>query len=103
MSIFSEHVECCHPNSDTMCFCSPEERVLRAYAEGRTKRPMTGAQRDWCFKKVGRRFYLSDRKLAINVLKSIEKEFSVSNSIRKAILPLLLLVLSTACILVWLI
>lgn len=103
MSIFSQHVECCHPNSDAVCFCSPEERVLRAYAEGRTKRPMTGAQRDWCYEKVGRRFYLSDQKLAIDVLKTIERNLTVWVVAEMAIVPFLFAVLATACFLVWLI
>lgn len=39
-------------NSDKNCVCSVDERVLRAYAEGRCHTPMTTRQREWCLNEA---------------------------------------------------
>lgn len=41
-------VDCCMAPCAGGCMCTPAERVLRAYSDGRYKGRMTPAQRIWC-------------------------------------------------------
>ena len=70
-------VECCSGSEET-CVCSPEERVLHAYTDGRYTQPMTPEQREWCldealhfYEGAYQESYLAacdDRSLANHVL-----------------------------------
>lgn len=48
-------VLCCgpaEPPCNGACICGPDERPLRAYAEGRVTTPMTPAQREFCLSEI---------------------------------------------------
>lgn len=46
MPIFHQFATCCQLEGP--CVCGDEERVLRAYSEGRYIETMTKEQREWC-------------------------------------------------------
>ena len=53
ISVFNITVSCCSGN-ESLCVCGYNEKVLRAYSEGRCKIPMTTEQREWCLDEAER-------------------------------------------------